>query len=362
MLKKKIQDWYGKYERPVSSLFLIGGFVLDALTIRMVSLYWQNIWIIANLIIISSCIVLVHVFQRNEGDEANSAKIHFWLVNILQFFFGSTLSTFLVFYFNGSDFFVSWPFLLVLAICFFANEKFKRSYVRLTFQLSLLFLTLFSFSIFLIPIALHRIGTGIFLLSGVVSIISICLISYLVRFFAMEEFEKTKKLLVISIGSIYIVVNFLYFSNIIPPIPFSLKNSGVFHTLSRKNGGDYLVTYEPKELADRLSIYPEFHKAPGELAYVYSAIFSPPKFSTVVFHEWQQRDKNTGKWVTANKVNLPIVGGRNGGFRTYSQKSNIQEGKWRVNVLTENGLVIGRIRFTVVNVNNKPILVEDINK
>jgi len=36
MVINRLKNWYGKYERPISSLSLIGGFVFDALTLRRV--------------------------------------------------------------------------------------------------------------------------------------------------------------------------------------------------------------------------------------------------------------------------------------------------------------------------------------
>ena len=118
----RIKNWYGKYERPISSLSLVGGFVFDAVTLKRVDLFWENFWVIAHLIIVGTCIVLVHAIEKSEGDESNPSKTHFWLVNILQFFFGGILSTYLVFYFRSSDILVSWPFLVVLALAFWGLE------------------------------------------------------------------------------------------------------------------------------------------------------------------------------------------------------------------------------------------------
>lgn len=359
MVIKRIQNWYGKYERPISSLALVGGFVVDALTIRAVSLFWQNVWILANLIIISSCVILVHIFERNEGDESDSSKIHFWLVNILQFFFGSTLSTFLVFYFNSSDFLASWPFLLILALSFWANEKFKRNYVRLGFQIALLFLVIYSFAIFLVPMALNKIGNGVFLLSGIVSLVSIGFILFIIKYFSKPVYIKSKKIIYLSIGFITLLINGLYFTHLIPPIPLSLKSGGVYHSLKR-NGNNYLVKTETKNWSDYFNFYPEFHKSSGETVFVYSAIFSPPSLNTTIVHEWQKLEAETGDWVTKNTIELSIIGGRTNGFRTYSQKSIVAPGKWRVNVLTLSGLVIGRIRFNIVDSVEKPELVEEI--
>ncbi len=360
MVILKIKTWYGKYERPVSSLFLLGGFVVDILTIQAVSLYWQNVWIIANLVIVGTCIILVHWLEKNEGDEANPSKAHFWLVNILQFFFGGMLSTFLVSYFRSADISVSWPFLLILALAFWANESFKRHYVRLVFQISLYFLSIFTFAIFFVPILSHKIGAWMFIVSGLVSLLVIALFIFLLKSAAKEEFFRSRNILILSILCIFAVMNVLYFTNLIPPFPLSLKDAGVYHSLRRNTQGNYEVGAEPKGRLSFLSLYPDIHKQKGQPLYVYSAIFSPQAFKMQIFHEWQKKDDKTGEWVTQNKTSLSVVGGRKGGFRTYSIKSNPEPGRWKVNVLTDRGQHIGSIRFDVILVDSKPNIVNEV--
>ena len=93
-----------------------------------------------------------------------------------------------------------------------------------------------------------------------------------------------------------------------------------------------------------------FHHTPGATAYAYSAVFAPTGVSTVILHEWQRYDEPTGEWLTRATVRYPIIGGRDGGYRGYSYIKDISEGKWRVNVITQHGQIIGRISFTVVDV------------
>src|SRR5580658_5652081 len=139
----RIKDWYKKFERPISSLSLIGGFVFDALTLKRLDLFWENFWVVAHLIIVAVCIILINRASIGaEGDEKGHAERHFWWLNILQFFFGGILSTFLVFYFRSATLAVSWPFLLILLAAFFANESFRKQYEQLTFQICLFYLSL----------------------------------------------------------------------------------------------------------------------------------------------------------------------------------------------------------------------------
>ena len=41
-------------------------------------------------------------------------------------------------------------------------------------------------------------------------------------------------------------------------------------------------------------------------------------------------------------------GGSDGGYRTFSEMTPVTAGKWRVNVKTTSGAVIGRVDFEVI--------------
>ena len=358
----KLKNWYGKYERPISSVSLIGGFVFDAVTLKRVDLFWENFWVAAHLVIVGVFIVLVHAIEKNEGDEANSSKTHFWFVNILQFFFGGILSTYLVFYFRSSDIAVSWPFLVILALAFWANEALKKHYTRLAFQISLFFLSIFCFDIFLVPILLHQLSAGVFIFSGVVSLVLIGLFILIIRYFNKQEFEKSKNIVFSCIAGIFIVVNVFYFTDLIPPIPLSLKDAGVYYSIQRNQSGNYVSVGEIEPWTIFFKFYPDFHYLEGQPVFIYSAIFSPSKLNLAVTHQWQKKAAN-GKWVTVSQVPLTVVGGRDGGFRTYSQKTlGLTPGHWRVNVLTTRGQVIGQVRFNLIMADALPKVMQKVNE
>ena len=281
---RKIRDWYGKFERPISSLSLIGGFVFDAIFLKRVDLFWENFWIFTHLLIVALCIIIINRVEHHAMDESNPAKLHFWLLNILQFFFGGLLSTFLVFYFRGATLSTSWPFLLVLGLAFLANERLKRHYSRLEFQISLLFLCLFSFLIFYVPVIVHSISQWTFLLSGVLSLVIITFFLRILRRLSREKFSGHTRGLVFSLAGIFVVMNILYFTNIIPPLPLSLKDSGIYHSLVHNPSGGYSVEVEPESWWSKyFTLYPDFHLPPGEVVYAYSSVFSPESFSLYIF-------------------------------------------------------------------------------
>jgi DUF2914 family protein len=345
---------YTPFGLSISSISLIGGFVFDAVTLKRIDMFWENLWVIVHLLVVAFCIVLVNRGE-NLGREPKDkvTKLDFWLINILQFFFGGLLSTFMVFYFRGGTLWVSWPFYLLLGAAFVANEKLKSRYARLEFQLSLFFLSLFCFTIFILPVVIHAMGRLVFLLSGTFSVAVLWLFVRVLRAVAKENLSHSRRAIVVSTAAIFIFINVLYFLNLIPPIPLSLQDASVHHSIVRAADGNYLVQSETQGWLGFFRFAPQFHLTPGAPVYVYSAVFSPTSLNTDIIHEWQTYDSRRG-WITADRIALPVRGGRDGGYRTYSLKSGIRPGVWRVNVETPTGAILGRLRFNVLSQSTAP--------
>ena len=156
--------------------------------------------------------------------------------------------------------------------------------------------------------------------------------------------------------SIFVVVNLLYFTNLIPPIPLSLKDAGVFHSVIKKGEGSYEVIRENKNWREYFLPYDNFHRLPDESVYVWSAVFSPTGLDTVVIHQWQYWDERAEEWLTESEIRLAVRGGRDRGFRTYSYRSDLEAGQWRVNIQNARGQKLGHVRFKIIPVSSAPEL------
>jgi len=358
-LRVHLRAAYARFERPISSASLLGGFAFDAVMLKRVDTFWDNFWIVAHLAVVAICIILVNRTENQGADPKDPSKAHFWFINTLQFFFGGLLSTFLVFYFRSGSLRVSWPFFLILGAAFLANERLKRHYARLTFQLSFFFLSLFCFTIFILPVVVHAIGSLIFLLSGAVSLALIYLFHRLLRFVAGQDLATTRRTLYTCIAAIFVTINVLYFLNLIPPLPLSLQDASVNHAITRNADGNYTVQSEDPGALHYFRLTEIFHATPGAPVYAYSAIFSPTLLNTKIVHAWQYYEPNRG-WTTMSRVELPVRGGRGGGYRTYSVRAGITAGAWRVNVESPSGALLGRLRFNVVLQPSDPPLITQL--
>lgn len=355
MTEKRAAAWYRRYEKHFASLALVGGFIFDIFTIQRVDAVWENSWIIIHLLMVASVIILLS--RRESRVDSMDSRLNFWLLAMMQFSFGGLLSAFLILYFRSASLGTSWPFLLILFLAFWVNERFKNYHQRLIFQISFFYLSLLSFLIFSVPIILGTIGPVIFIVSGVLSIFIFRIFFFILRRVSRDGLSDKREVLGAVFG-IFAVMNILYFLNVIPPIPLSLKDAGIFHSISSDGLGNYSITTEPREWKDYLLVYEKVNITSGTPLFAYTAIFSPSRFNTRVVHEWQVYDENLETWRTMSRVSLPTSGGREQGFRTYSV-SNVYGGKWRVNVLSEKGLVLGRVKFEVSVVSSPPVLVSE---
>ena len=364
MILNKFSDLYKKFEKYISPVGLIYGFIFTSLTLTRVDMWLENFWIIMHLLVAGFGILAVTLFENRAEVkklvEAEREKFRFFLTLIIQFAFGGLFSTFFVFYMRSSSPADSWLFILFLLVLLVGNELWKKHYQRLAFQIVIFFISLYLFLVFLLPVLFHRLGADLFIYSGIFSLIMVFLFLLLLRKFAKEKFKKNHNILMVSLFSIFIIMNVLYFTNVIPPIPLSLKDVGVYHTVIKDNSGNYDVKGEPTVWQDYFNLYPVFHKQMGETVYVFSAIFSPVNFSTDIIHQWQYYDESQKIWVDSSKITLTITGGREQGYRLYSSKQAVTPGLWRVKVMTVSGQVLGRIGFNVEESNTLPVLITKI--
>jgi hypothetical protein len=341
---------FSKRERLMSVAFF-AGFIIDNLALTRIDVLWSSIVLFMYLIIAVVAVSLSAVPQSRASHSVVVSRLFSSAPFFAQFAFGALFSGYFVFFTRSASFASSWIFLVLLGALFLGNEFFKNYYQRFEFQINILFIAIFFFATLYMPIVLKSMDAWVFLVSGGISLMAIALVVILLSRIVPETIRKTKAVLVVSLGLVFIFVNILYFTNIIPPIPLSLKEAGVYHVVYRTEGGMYRALAERVEWYSLVERYhPLVHRAPDEPLYFYSSVFAPTHLSVPILHEWQYFDGKKNEWVTTERLQFQVVGGRDGGYRGYSFKGNLFAGEWRVNVITERGQHLGRTNFTVVNV------------
>ncbi len=355
--------WLAWIQQHLSTIAFVSGFVMDNLTLTRVDLLYNHLYFFALIALGGMGIILIQVTDvPRMSDTAFVAwvkRYRAFLPILVQFVFGGLISGFLIFYIRGASLLASWPFLLVLLLLFFGNEFMRSRYEQLLFQINVFFFLLFSYMTFLLPVATRRIGDLIFLASGLVSLGFILLFLLLLRQLATQIIIAHRRMLLLSIGCIYLTFNVFYFLNLIPPLPLSLTNLGIYHHVTRSPEGGYLTAYEKSSWytpwRDTSGV---FHTTTQETAYCFSAVFAPARLSTPIVHVWEYFDETKGRWTQEGRFSYTIEGGREGGYRGYSFRRNPTPGKWKCSIQNERGQTLGAISFTAQKTATKPVLLE----
>ena len=275
----------------------------------------------------------------------------------LVFPFGGLLGRFFIFYSLSGSLSTSWPFLIFLGLLFVGNEVLRKRYAIFTFCMVVYFIVLFSFVSFYLPILLGHIGTWVFVLGGLLSLVAVMLFAQALLRRVKNREDISSGRFVASILGVYVLINLMYFANVIPPLPLSLEGAGIYH-LIKKTAGGYTGTKEIEPWYARFRSSQVVNVLPGETMYAFSSVFAPTKISTTISHSWQYYDPNIRTWIIKSRLSFPITGGRDGGYRGYTWSSNLTPGDWRVDVLTSGGQIVGRIKFVVLPASSSPQLID----
>ncbi len=354
-----LKKWVGRHERKLSSVALLSGFVVDALTLRRIDNLYENSVFAFYFLAIGLSIVAINYIEAGKYEREWVGRLHPFLLMLIQFAFGGLFSGFFVFYYRSGSLVSSWPFFIILLVLLFGNEGLRKQYERLILQVSLLFVALFFFTIFSVPVVLGRMGPIIFSLSGVISLALVAGFVYILGRLVPERVHKNKRYIAFSVLATFAAINFLYFAKLIPPIPLSLKNAGVYQTI-RHVGGDYIATEETQSFLSSLQVFENIHVKKGDSLNVYTAVFAPNNINVTIVHNWKHFDTEANRWVSVSRIPYSVIGGTDRGYRGYTTKSNLAEGKWTVNVETDREQVIGRVTFEVVYSDDPVELVEKV--
>lgn len=350
----KRKQFIKENERALSIGFFLLGFFIDTLTLTRIDQLFDNLILLSYLTLAIICILLINF--NNDGKIKNRflVKISPYYPLIAQFAFGGLFSGYVIFYSKASSFIYSWPFLLIIYLIFIGSEGFGKLYSRISFQINILFIAVFMFSIFYLPILTKTIADWVFFLSGLIAILLIWLfvifLATKLEKFREESFFNIKRNIVL----IYFAFNVMYVTNIIPPIPLSLKDIEPYHKVHIVNGKYYGEKQKFKWWQIHKKWGEKIYIKPNGNVYVYTSVFAPTDLKARVTHNWYF--KEDGQWVETDEITYPITGGRAEGYRGFSLKGSIKEGDWRLAVTANGDRVVGHMNFEVVYVDELPVI------
>jgi hypothetical protein len=354
----KIFKWWEVHEHHLGVGALFVGFGFDLFLAKRPDNITDHILLLAYLTVAGAVIILLNRRQIRKKEQEHSAE-PLLLLLMLQFCFGGLASNFLILYGKSGTFTVDILFLGFLVALVFGNEYLRSRYAQLRFNVGVYYLLILTYCVIAVPVFVtHTIGVWVFILSGLISLGAVAVFLFLLTVIVFRGREPAKLFGVSSLVlGIFLIFNLLYFLNIIPPVPLSLKDIGIYHSLLKRSDGNYVALYEPAPWwqfwRDTDATYT---LGAGDSAFCFSSVFAPTNLTVPIYHRWEQYNAGKKDWETQSLVTFPIAGGRNDGYRGYSVKSALTPGQWRCDVETQGGALIGRTSFTVINSSSSPAL------
>ena len=336
------------------ALFFFGGFIWDAVTIGRNVATSDLVTFVAYLLLAG---LILFVIGRPSYVLADTSNPPSWLPNLLhatyrrlhkrlhyahlpyfllQFIYGNLLSSLFILYFKSANHWLAWVMTIIMAGLLVANEFIESEYRRFTLSWAVFGLCAMLVLNFVLPCVLGSIHAVWFYLSTLLGALA-----------AHGLYRKTPS----HLGSIFPVwiiatlLMFAYSADMIPPVPLVKREVAMAYDV-QKVGTQYQLSQQAsnwwvfwRKTSDDLTV------APNQRIYCFSSIFAPAGLSTKLFHNWQIHTKKG--WVTQSRAGFALNGGRYGGYRVYTFKSNIAAGDWRVNIETEDGKTLAIHTFTV---------------
>ncbi|MFI5360904.1 MAG: DUF2914 domain-containing protein [Elusimicrobiota bacterium] len=345
-LADRARTFYREHEPACTAAFFIAGFLFDALAVGRID---DLRGIVQQAVYLLLCAVFTgYELRERWGDFAPPERFKtLWRYHAAatHFMLGTLLNIYTLFYFKSASFGASFLFLLLLAGLLAINELKPFGGSGTTLRLTLFSLCLISYFTYLVPTAVGAIGFWPFLGSLAASGACVAALAAWLRRRLRDPKVLVARLLA-PFACVALGFASLYFLKVIPPVPLSLSDIGVYHEVSREGGHFLLSETRPRwrfwERGDQT-----FLARPGDKIFCYVAVFSPARFRDRLQLRWLRRDEAAG-WQEQDAMTLDATGGREGGWRGFAAKSRWTPGRWRVRVETSDARELGRLDLDVV--------------
>jgi hypothetical protein len=353
-MRQRVEELYRRHERYAPAGFFTAGFLFDILTLGRID-SWFSIAQQAAYLALAGYLVTSEIRERTGRWLPPKALQRFWKFRdrATHFMLGSLLSAFTLFYFKSASLSTSFLFLLLMISLLVANEFERMRGLGAALRVTLFALCAVSWFVYVVPVVLGFIGVIPFMISiGASGGVFLCVSRWLRRRVAEgalaaqgPELDRlVRREFRIPVLATHAVITAAYFFQIIPPIPLSISYMGIYRSVTKEQG-KYRLEYSRPAWKFWQNGDQSFAWRPGDPIVGFARIFSPSGFKDQVQVRWLLKDRRG--WQTQDVIPVPIVGGREQGFRGYTIKKNVQPGDWRFQVETSDGREIGRIGFRV---------------
>jgi hypothetical protein len=328
--------------------FFTAGFVFDAFLVHRIDetrmLVQQGIYLAVDGALLARIIAWRQQAPQPGRWRKRLPRFADWL---LHFTLGTLLNAYALFYVKSGSGVATLLFFLIIAALLLVNELPSMRRLGPVVLYALYSFCLTSYFAYLYPVLIGRIRWWIFVLAVVTSVVPLIAIAVAHHRWTRDRRQVVVHALVPSLGVQALLV-VLYAFKLIPPVPLSLMEIGIYHGVERTDAGAYRVTYRtPPWYRFWQSDDRRFLAEQGDRVYCFVRVFAPNGFRDDMRVAWFVDQPPRG-WTSTGDVAIAVTGGRENGFAGYSFKQNWRPGDWRVVVTSVDGREIGRRSFSVV--------------
>lgn len=339
---QRIRTFMHTYERWFMPTMLVCGTAFDVWQFHILDLREKFIVMLIYALVVMASLLLMVSPKAESNPRLRYLRIAAPLFQ--QFAMGGLLSTSLLFYWFSGAISVTWPLVAIVAILMITNEVLRDIVLKPVVQVGVFAFVTFSLFVTYFANVFSSLSLPVFLAGGLASMV--LMTGFLVMLVRVGDLYDERIKMWLTVAGVFAFMNVCYVLNVIPPIPLSLRDAGMYYDIEKVNG-EYVLTGETENWWQSLVPGEIVTLAPGSPLYAYTAVYAPTGVSTAIVHVWQQWNTSTEEWDTIGSPAFTITGGRPDGYRGYTMLSSCAPGKWRISVETASGQVLGRIGFRI---------------
>ena len=376
IIKNKIQKAKSFLTRNIGHISLLAfvlGFFLDVFTLPNVTNFWSYMTGVIYAILVG-VLILVREYIKSDkvtlnifGKKEEEYVAYFSVA--IAFFMGSFISFVFIYYMRAADIISGLPILAFIFLIMCMNE-WVDSRSRLLFDILIYSICITLFFIFLTPVFLGRVGDYVFNFSILLSGIFLYFYTKLIYSFDLDqdrEFSFLDKFKSIKISKIYKklfekynfkiynyillvpgIIFSLYFTNIIPAVPLTMREANFYQSVFKKTNTFYTFNQKCiKSWNPFVNCYFVYDDLYDDNISFYNEVQAPAKLNAKLSHKWEYYNKSRGVWELKNIASYYVYGGRENGYRGYTSITNIQKGLYKVTVMIDDKRVLGSKKFEV---------------
>lgn len=341
----RLQAFRGKHARAEIAVFFSAGFLFDVFTLGRIDNVLTLVQQAVYLAILGGLLLWEHgVVLGISQPTGKLATVWRFSEDVIHFLLGSLLSAFSLFYFKSAGGVTSLLFLLVVFAMLVANELPRFRKLGPVVRVAIFSFCVTSYFSFLLPTLVGFYSPALFVIAAG---LSGALVWFAFRKLVQwtGDVRSSARAVAVPGYGIQLLLIALYFARVIPPVPLSVEEIGIYHEVKRV-GSDYELSHQRKPWRFWHKGDQHFLARPGDKVYMFVRVFSPSGFQDQIQVRWSHEDPVKG-WIDRNPYPLRIAGTRREGYRTYATTTFTEPGSHHVQVETSSGHVIGGISFEV---------------